>query len=1600
MSTESNNTDIQRLQEALRLGLAVVTEWWSYATEDWVSSVHASDIDGDGDIEVLTGSRDGSVRVLTKRGGLKWKFERSGEWIGTVFGIDNTEAVDKTRVVVGSRNNKVYALDEAGQLLWEYETDQVVRQVRVKDIDQDGKAEVIVGSEDRAIHVLECETGRRLWKYDTSGWIRSVFAIDIDGDGEIETLAASGDRHLYALDSRGQLKWKHDTKSKVHALFAADLNRDGVVEILVGSDTKDLYALTPDLQKMWQFFPENRIHSIFVADLNNDGRLEVIAGSEDKHIYFLDEQGNLLWKHHLGFRVFSLYAIDLDRDGQLEILAGTEDNSIHVLRVELTDGLLAKILTCHKALGQPKSTTLDLSLTECALLQDLTDESLLHRQDLTVAEVEQTLKDGDYLRALSGLLVLDQQRTQLLWRKHLGSVRSVCFGDISAHPGLEVVAGTEEGSIYVLDVSGAVHWSRSLGGRVFSVQVGDVDRDGVVEVVAGSANGQVCALDTTGEAIKWRSQLDEWIKSIHIAELETQGSIGMVMGSAEKRIHIYGERLLPIIEPIVTPQGIQIVCTHDLNGDGRAEIIAGAVDDNVYVYTREGVLLWLYKTGDRVKALGVKDIDADSRMEIIVGSEDGNVHVLDSNGHLKWRYSTPHRVLDVDAADLDQDGNVEVLIGVGDGHVYVLSGAGDLLWKYTANDRVRVVRAADLNGDGIIEITVASEDCLYLLQMLDRQWIQQQIIQCWDVLRRNLPAKELIYELARHPDAALRAFALTRLVEQTDLVDGDFDLCQQLLNDSSQDVRKTFAHAVVALYKANPNRSRRFLDLLAADREPEVRLAFVDSLPALTAIDWRVGFEYLDRFTRSVDRWVKRAVVRKLYPLAAPYHQQVFRLLLSTVQDQSQWVRQESARTLAHYLAIHSENLIVGAHSLIVKGVDLSVLDLIVHAAAKSIVRDVFRVLLHLLSDLDEANIVDRLREAVQAFEKTRSLKFGEETWKVHHELYRLHTMQTIDEMARYKCALDHAQLAEVAHFAGTLRILEQLTDVAMILATYLKREGLGDRLASLLEAITAIETVYTNLGREPFQLNTQKPRYPDHLIFEILLKKWRAIVAAELRRLRGKADLRPELQTKLVWLEEKVGVWLDIRNEGRSPADNVQVTLKQSDDFEVIGARSLTFETVPAQGAVLAEFTIRPRTTSPHLTFELIYDDAEAKEKVLLFGDRVELLLSKQEFRHIQNPYTCGTPVQNKDMFYGHEEDLMALKETLSFTSGNMIVVLYGQRRSGKSSLLYQLLNTTILEPHVPVYIDMQGESLGISTSRFLRNMAFAIFRYLRMRKITVDRPSSKDFDEDATFAFDLFLDDVEIVLKDRKLVILIDEFEILEQKVTEKALDREIFEYLRSLMQHRRGLNFLLSGTHTIEQLTAGYWSVFFNIALHYRLSKLSEQAAIQLISEPVMGALEYDGFAIEKIRGLTADQPYLIQLICRSLVEHCNSVQKNYVTISDVNIVLDTVMETGQAHFKWVWGQATLEERLVLSVVAQEGGDEGRLLSLADIEEAYRHYGLPYDHERILRALQNLIEGDIIEDASEGTRFRVPVGLTRRWLREAKSLRRVMLEENLLA
>jgi hypothetical protein len=324
-------------------------------------------------------------------------------------------------------------------------------------------------------------------------------------------------------------------------------------------------------------------------------------------------------------------------------------------------------------------------------------------------------------------------------------------------------------------------------------------------------------------------------------------------------------------------------------------------------------------------------------------------------------------------------------------------------------------------------------------------------------------------------------------------------------------------------------------------------------------------------------------------------------------------------------------------------------------------------------------------------------------------------------------------------------------------------------------------------------------------------------------------------------------------------------------------------------------------------------------------------------------------------------------------------------------------LARTDALREHIAVFIDMQRESFNISVSKFLHNVAYYIAQTMNNKGYTVSEPTIEEYAVDPTFVFDIFLDRVETQLYERRLIILIDEFEMLEDQIKNGRLKPEFLDYMRSIMQHHPRVNFLLAGTHRFEQLTQANWSVFFNIARQYRLSRLSAAGAEGLIKTPVAGYLEYGPFTVEKIRSLTADQPYLIHLLCRALIDLCNEQRKVYVTINDVNNARRIAMQTCASHFDWLWKHLPFDEQRLLAVICELNREEGRWLSYNEIEERYRYHHFSYERKNLFISIKSLRLADIVEIASEDSlgasfsdeRFRIPAGLMRLWLLKEKPL-----------
>jgi outer membrane protein assembly factor BamB len=1659
----------QELQLALRQGLAIVEKAWSYRTNDWATSLHVADLDGDGDSEVIVGTYDGRVQVLTKWG--TWKWEQplgSGKWICTVVGVPRVEEgnlvapreENRVCVLAGSRDGCVYALNQRGYEVWVW-TDDVGRPVRQVYVNPMRPNEVIIASESGYIHALDRQSKTLLWRYPTNGAVRCLFSSDIDDDGEIELLVATDDYHIHVLDSQGKCKGDLFTDYKVYTLFVARL--DGQVTLLASTGNKSLHAWHIEkqesgqplaFQKNWSLSPANsflnsHIRAMYVADINSDSQPEILIVTEDKYFSILDQYGKPLWKYFLGERASSIYAADIDLDGIIEVLVGMEDNQVQALRVGLDKGStpFTDLLDLYEQTKQAHVNVSDFSIAERQLLQDLVGKESLPVPDehKEWAVVELSMQRHEYEQTLPLLLRLRRQRVQHFWSQPItgnGHICTITSGDITSDDVYGLLYGTEEGCIRAIDIAaskGKQLWVREFGGPISKIETQTLTAD-EPDILLGVTDGQrIYVLDSKGNLQRELVFEDEHdvASTLYIhkdGDRQRDVMREVIIGLANKKIYIYDGALQQRLATISTKQGNSLLCTQDLNNSGCEQIITAAPNNHIYVYTREGKLLWYYNgIDDQVRALCARDIDGDGYAEVIVGSEDRNLYVLDHEGHLKWRYRTPHRVLAVAADDVDDDGAVEVLVGVEDSYMYVLSGVGDLLWKYKASDRITAIHVQDMHtnekrGAKSIEIALGAEDELQLLQVLKIEEVIERINICWRKSLDTENRRASILRFVEHENEDVRTLALAKLAGQIDqnLTEDELKLILDALENNSPEMRlegdsleakKELARMAAVLdrdHRDDPKSLqivRRLLQQLSTDRSQEVKLAVLQWLPWFRTMS--ICFEYLDRFSRNVDFWVRRTVVRQLDRLALEYPQQVFPRLLNFCKDEDKWIRQETGRSLAHYFDVHQEELFLRMPELFADGIDPLIIQQMAYSSASD--KALFTVMskMPFLNKQTETEVADLLSEMVRVLQEmsTNDLPNSESTLQKYKELRHLFQVKIIDDIEQYQWIGDLNRINDVAQQTQIPEVFPDLARVIDTVKRYRRRQSVGDRLAGLIQANNILarlknkvhdlddERVHKDLGASQ-RAHAKCP--PEDHILELILDRWTDIIFGEIQRVRGEARLNVELKGKYTYQEEPIVVSLQISNTGRSPAENVRVRLEKSPGFEIVGFHEVLLDEIATHGPILVDFNIRPAAQSLRLVFDISYDDAERTGKKLKFAESVELRASSQPFKKIPNPYRSGLPLrgneEDREMFFGRQEDLQFLQDKLTNPDANNTVVLSGQRRSGKTSLLYRFMGEIAnLEQDIAVLIDLQSLASATGVQQFLPEFAREISDTLKDRGLDVPNLATFDFSENPTATFSLFLDSVLPAVAKRKLILLVDEFEILDDKIKKGEISPDFLKYLRSLMQHQQGITFLFAGAPKIRQMTEWYWAAFFNTTFPYTLSKLNTKDAEDLIIQPVSGYLEYDELAIEKLHRLTGDQPYLIHIICETLIRLANKKKKSYVTVNDVNIAMAQVIER-EDHFVWIWNQEqhSATKHFILSILAQEKGEEGRIFSLADIKDGFEAQGRHFDRGKVTKALNELVEEGFVEEESDGTQFRIPVGLTRAWLRKVKPPERVAREE----
>ncbi|MBD2194190.1 MULTISPECIES: N-6 DNA methylase [Calothrix] len=401
-------------------------------------------------------------------------------------------------------------------------------------------------------------------------------------------------------------------------------------------------------------------------------------------------------------------------------------------------------------------------------------------------------------------------------------------------------------------------------------------------------------------------------------------------------------------------------------------------------------------------------------------------------------------------------------------------------------------------------------------------------------------------------------------------------------------------------------------------------------------------------------------------------------------------------------------------------------------------------------------------------------------------------------------------------------------------------------------------------------------------------------------------------------------------------------------------------------------------------------------------------------------SPYIVGKPIERKEMFYGRDDVIEQIKDLLNDETQSNVILLEGNRRAGKTSILKQLQQRDNLPNWLMVECSLQGAD-SMATRDVFRLFARKIWEACSEVGIstwlpsqlppTLDKPIqlqlvkalSATFSGDNPFEeFELYLQSVLKTIQPRKLLLMLDEFDKLQEGIDKGITNPQVPENIRYLLHTYSDMSAIITGSRRLKRLREEYWSVLFGFGYQIGISSLPLNAARNLVTEPVKGRLQFLPEARDRIVSLCACQPFLIQSLCTRVFEQAKRQAERTVTPTLVESAATAMVEDNE-HFRTLWNYAGTERRRMILAICQRfvGGDDPTNLDF--LETKFEEFGVRVPQKRGLgEDLDFLRELELIEfDSTKGREaYALSIPLMEKWIQrhvDVEDLKREAIRES---
>jgi type I restriction enzyme M protein len=324
-------------------------------------------------------------------------------------------------------------------------------------------------------------------------------------------------------------------------------------------------------------------------------------------------------------------------------------------------------------------------------------------------------------------------------------------------------------------------------------------------------------------------------------------------------------------------------------------------------------------------------------------------------------------------------------------------------------------------------------------------------------------------------------------------------------------------------------------------------------------------------------------------------------------------------------------------------------------------------------------------------------------------------------------------------------------------------------------------------------------------------------------------------------------------------------------------------------------------------------------------------------------NPYVTGSPLEPQHghaVFYGREKLIAQIRNQI-VTHGN-VVLLEGNRRAGKTSILRHLEGRTAIPGWLAVYASLQAAEgaahvVGVPTAEVFRLIAFELSKGISGLAVDIPLPDGSAVNREALLGENKlaklqesgrirkacrngvsesspiadFRDYLDVLLEiadsqGSGIVLMLDEFDKLQEGIDNGVTSPQVPENIRFLIQSHPRFSAVLTGSRRLKRLREEHWSALYGLGTSIPVTALDVDNARRVVTEPVRGTLTFSDEAVEQIIKLTARQPYLIQCLCNRIFDFASQAKTRSVTLAVVEDAATALVRDNE-HFASLWDYA---------------------------------------------------------------------------------------------